>query len=35
MIFIERKENIGHGIPVKVIINWQKKFMIQKYTCIH
>lgn len=33
MIFIERKENIGHGIPIKV--NWQKKFMIQKYTCIH
>lgn len=33
MIFIERKENIGHGIPIKV--NWQKKFMIQIYTCIH
>lgn len=33
MIFIERKENIGHTIPIKV--NWQKKFMIQKYTCIH
>lgn len=23
MIFTERKENIGHGIPIKV--NWQKK----------